>query len=596
MSSVNLHLVRKRISNILVINKKFASVFVIIVFVCFFFTPLIIRADSYSPGGDAMFNAWTISRNQNCILGDSCQKYSDANIYYPNKNTMLYSEAQLSPSIVTLPLRLITDNPILIYNFITIISVCFSAIAMYLLAKKISGNNEAVSILSGLFFAFAPFKIGAIWHLQNLSIFCLPLAILFIINYIEDKKRKNLLWIFMALLYSFFASWVQMVIILMGTLTFLIVFYICKKELRKQIRSVFIVVALSVICTIPLALQYVNFSKQNNAKFPLSDQVLYSSSVADYFIPHEGTVVGTIYYLIRKNAQVNSFNLDGSSYYGLSLFLAGFIVVFISLLSKRSFSKNKVDKTLVLSLVCIALLGLIFSLGPYLKLKAGYSYSFSGFSNIKIHMPYYLVDVMFPQLAFVRAVGRYGALLLFAICSLFALLPKALDLKGLDAFKRRTFIALISAFAVIELMPVGQLPMSKLKENYGLKTPTVYEYIKKEKSINDIVILRGDDDYVGAQLPVARAEDVLWSGYHNRNIFNGYSGYEPKNFMLQYINFINYNKNTKAYLAKEKLKYIIVDKKLSGPKSKKPKLLEDISKDNIKIFEDSRYVLFKIKY
>ena len=57
----------------------------------------------YSEGGDAMFNAWAIARNQHCILREACPSYVNANIYFPHKDTMLYSESQLSAGFLTYP-------------------------------------------------------------------------------------------------------------------------------------------------------------------------------------------------------------------------------------------------------------------------------------------------------------------------------------------------------------------------------------------------------------------------------------------------------------------------------------------------------------
>lgn len=77
---------------------------------------------SYIDGGDAMFNAWTLSRNHHCIMRENCTDYTDANIYFPNKDTMLYSESQLSAGLLTLPIYAISKNPIVTYNFWTIMS------------------------------------------------------------------------------------------------------------------------------------------------------------------------------------------------------------------------------------------------------------------------------------------------------------------------------------------------------------------------------------------------------------------------------------------------------------------------------------------
>ena len=63
------------------LKKNWVGLVVILSLTVIFFGPVLIRASSYSEGGDAMFNAWTLSRNHHCILQQGCPNYSDGNIY-----------------------------------------------------------------------------------------------------------------------------------------------------------------------------------------------------------------------------------------------------------------------------------------------------------------------------------------------------------------------------------------------------------------------------------------------------------------------------------------------------------------------------------
>src|SRR3954465_10887800 len=86
-------------------RRTWVGLLVITLATVIFFAPLIVQISSYSEGGDAMFNAWTLARDQHCILHEGCSHYSDGNIYFPNKDSMLYSETQLSAGLLTLPLH-----------------------------------------------------------------------------------------------------------------------------------------------------------------------------------------------------------------------------------------------------------------------------------------------------------------------------------------------------------------------------------------------------------------------------------------------------------------------------------------------------------
>jgi hypothetical protein len=120
----------------------------------------------------------------------------------------------------------------------------------------------------------------------------------------------------------------------------------------------------------------------------------------------------------------------------------------------------------------------------------------------------------------------------------------------------------------------------------------VYQFVKDHPDINNIIVLRGDEDYPHAPIPTARAEDVLWSGYHNRNIYNGYSGYTPPNYFIDYGDYKDFEPNDIPKMKAVGLRYVIVDKLLSN---NRPHLAENLRKNlSPKLYEDERYALYKL--
>jgi hypothetical protein len=565
---------------------------IILVLTCVFFWPLIIRAGSYSEGGDAMFNAWTLARDQHCVLRQACPNYDNGNIYFPHKDSMLYSETQLSAGLVTLPLYAINKNPIFSYNIWTIASCLFSGLAMYLLAIYLSKGNKLFSVLAGLIFEFAPLKMAGMGHLQNLSIFCLPLAVLLILKYL-DRRSRNYLWLLLlVLIYQFYASWYQMVFVLVALGVMLLSLYVFRLANWRKLLVVGAVIAVAALTTFPLAREYIRFSKANNASFSTIDQTAYSSSVADYLIPFNQTLEGKLYYShINKEAQVNAYNLDSYSYDSLILYVvAGFILLtaFIALVRRRS---KTVDKE-VFVFALIGFVGLIASFGPLLKIKGDYLYGSSTLGlNLAIPMPYLLVDKLLPQLHFIRAIGRISVLFLFALCCLLVYLPLYLNRASFTKTWKTALQAAVVILIIFELMPTHILATSPNIYAYGHTVPTAYQYIRKHSDINDIVILR-THDYKNAPFPVVRAEDVIWAGYDNRNIFNGYSGYEPPEYGPAYGDFVDFHADDIAKTKKLGLKYVLVDKQLSSPDSQLITGTKAYLRD--KVYEDNRYVLYKL--
>jgi hypothetical protein len=572
---------------------------VILLATLIFLWPIVTRIDTYSPGGDAMFNAWTLARDQHCILRENCPNYANGNIFYPNKSSMLYSETQLSAGLITLPLYFINENPIFSYNVWTIVSFFLAGWFMYLLAKYLSRGDEFFSILSGLAFAFAPIKIVEITHLQNLSIFYLPLIVLLIIKYLKQPRRKYLVGLFVTLTLMFYASWYQMVFAIVAVLILLFAVWFLKIAKWRPMVPVLVTLLLAIIVTLPLAREYAQFSKTSGASYGVSAQNTYSSSVEDYLIPYSGTYLGDMYYKVHPQARVNSFSPDGDSYSGFTLYAVAAILLVVSFLKRK---KNK-DWSYIykwtMVFVSIAVVGFIISLGPFLKVGSSYLHNVPGTTGIRyaIALPYLVVDKLAPQLDFIRAIDRASVLVLFGLCCALALVPIALTAAQSKKILRYCLSALLLILLAIEFFPTHGLAMSSNPYYYNMNIPPVYKYIHNNPAVNDIIVLAPDNNYPGqTYLPAPFLngvfEQVLWAGYDNKNTFNGYSGYFPPNYNSEINQFDNFQASDLPEMKALGLRYILVDKLLS---SSEPSLVNNISHAGlVRVYQDKRYVLFKI--
>jgi hypothetical protein len=557
--------------------------------------PLIVHIGSYSDGGDAMFNSWTLARDQHCILRESCPSYSNGNIFFPNKNTMLYSETQLSAGLLTLPLYFINNNPLFSYGVWTVASFFFMGWFMYLLVKKLSNNNEFVSIIAGLIFEFAPFRMPALEHLQNISIFYLPLIFLLILKYIDKYKPKYLFGIFLSMTLAFYASWYQMVFILTAVFILYLGLWLFRLIKPKYLLLLIVASFMAILSTYPLAKSYVTFSKANHATFNITDQATYESSLLDYITPYNKTVLGHIVYSISPKSHNNSYNPDSYSYNGLILYaVAGTVIVYIYKNRKRTKENAKRLKILII-LSAIGLSGFIISLGPVLKIRGSFLYnSVSSGINFAIPMPYIIVDKLLPQLSFMRSLGRANVLLLFSLCCILGLAPLYLEKYKYYKNNRKIINIIVIILIFVELIPLHLIPIRSASFDHNLTVPPVYGYIYNHKNIDNILILSADADYKGAQIPTALPEDDLWAGYDNRNIFNGYSGYSPPSYYPEYYNFLNFRADVVPQIKSKGIKYILVDKLLSSSNPQLTNIVSTVLGSGHIIYSDNRYDLYKL--
>lgn len=579
------------------VGKYWIGTVLILLATLIFFWPIATKISSYSEGGDAMFNAWTLARNHHCILKEGCESYIQGNIFFPHKDSMLFSETQLSTGLLTLPLHFINDNPIFAYNVAMVGSFFLMGWFMYLLAKRLSKNHEVISIVAALIFEFAPFRMPAIQHLQNISIFYLPLAFLLIFKFLDKKQWKYLLGLLLVLVLQFYASWYQMVfvgiavgILLVGLLAF-------KLERLKEVALIGLVVALAALSTYPLAKSYMEFSKSSNATFSLASQATYSSSVIDYFTPESGTILGKVVHKISPSTHTASYNTDSVSFFGVGLVSLCAFVITMAYKNRRRGAQAMRRFKMILIFSVIGITGFIMSFGPLLKIRKSFSYDLAmdGLTYV-IPMPYILVDKFVPQLSFIRALGRADVLLLFAMCCLLAFVPFYAEKIKLYVNHRKLISVLVIGLLIIELMPFHQLVLRNTSYNHNMSVPPVYKFIKNDRNINNIIILSSDWDYPGSEgLPTKLPEQVLWAGYHNKNIFNGYSGYLPPSYYPDFYDFVDFQQNDIPKLKKYDLRYVMVDKQLSTSNPQLAVQVSSILGSNNKVYEDKRFAIFRVQ-
>jgi hypothetical protein len=276
----------------------------------------------------------------------------------------------------------------------------------------------------------------------------------------------------------------------------------------------------------------------------------------------------------------------------VSLYLIGLACI-IALFKRNRPKLNKESKYLLITLLAVGIIGFIVSLGPVVKI--GYRYIYHVHSvEVVFAAPYILVDKFLPQLSFMRALGRASELLLFSLCCFLAIYSVRLG-SVRDKNKRLRLTILLVAVIALDVLPLRLInePLHKIDSfQTSFSVPHVYQYISDHKSIDNLVVIRTQKDYPNAVLPTALPEDILWSGYDNRNIFNGYSGYYPPEYQPTLQGFQDLAPGTTDKMKSLGLKYVLLDKQLS---KNRPQIRQDMSQlFSKKVYEDNRYALFKI--
>ena len=109
--------------------------------------------------------------------------------FYPARDALTFSEHLLGVSVVFSPLYWLSGEPVGSYNLTLLFGYVLSGGAMYALAWRLT-RHGAASFLAGLAFAFAPYRVAQIAHIQVGFAFWAPLALLGLHAYLESGRRR----------------------------------------------------------------------------------------------------------------------------------------------------------------------------------------------------------------------------------------------------------------------------------------------------------------------------------------------------------------------------------------------------------------------
>jgi hypothetical protein len=126
---------------------------------------------------DALLNSWILSWNLHQLPRDPLHLF-DANIFFPEKGVLAYSENLVTGALLAAPLAALTDSPVALYNAVLLLGFVTTAWAAFLLASDVT-NDRLAGGLAGILFAFSSFRFAHIPHLQLSLAFGMPLSIYF---------------------------------------------------------------------------------------------------------------------------------------------------------------------------------------------------------------------------------------------------------------------------------------------------------------------------------------------------------------------------------------------------------------------------------
>jgi hypothetical protein len=161
--------------------------------------------------GDPILNAWILWWTTKAV--PLTAHWWNAPIFFPAAGTLAFSEHLLGQAPIAAPFIALTGNALLGYNVTLLATYVFSGLGAHFLAYTLTRRHDA-AFVAGVAFAFAPYKLDQVPHIQVVSAYWAPVCLAALHCYDREPHPRWIVfaaiaWLMQALscgYYMFFLS------------------------------------------------------------------------------------------------------------------------------------------------------------------------------------------------------------------------------------------------------------------------------------------------------------------------------------------------------------------------------------------------------
>ena len=468
---------------------------------------------------DPLLSIWRLGWIAHALRTAPSQLF-DANIFYPAKDTLAFSDATLLQGLIGAPLFWLGAPPVLVYNLLLLIGFAGSGLAMYILARHLTGSMGA-SLVAAAVCTVLPYRIEHVMHLELQWLMFVPLTWWALHLLVE---RGSWRWGAFAGL----CFWLQVlaciyygVFLAMTLVVFVPVLLLAsgRRQAKGALPGLVVAGAVAVLLTLPFALPY-RAAAQSVGTRPLDDIALYSATPVNYLST-------------SALSWVWGWTADRWGGPELRLFpgVAAVLLALMALLRRPS------RIVLVYLALTVFAVDLSFGLnGPGYRWLIEHVSALQGF----------------------RALARFGAIAGVALAVLAAFGAHALFTMSHASGVLRVTIALLS---VLMIADYGVRPINVM-EGDPVEPPDVYKLLSRAPAGVILELPLPQLDRLPGNEPMYEA----WSLWHWKPLVNGYSGYYPREYIETVARMKAFPDDISlAQLRTHHVRYVVVHRELYDP-------------------------------
>lgn len=435
---------------------------------------------------DGRWSIWVVAWVAHALTTDPAGVYQ-ANIFYPQRNALAFSEANLVAGAIGAPVWAATQNPYTTHNAAALLSFVIAFAGAYYLARYLTGSRGGAAVAAVLY-AFCPFIFARTAHIQLLFTGGIPFCLL-AFHRLADRPTVSralglgvLLWL-QALACAYYGIFAGLMVGL-GTLV------IAHTRGRWRDRDYWIGIVLaafvSVALTVPFFLPYLSVQQDAGFARTLEDASMYSADLGAWL----ASAAWAHRWWLPWIEPFNEVLFPGLT--ALLLGGAGLVIAW----------RDRASRELVLFYGLAALLALWLSFGPAAGLYTAFFHTI-------------------PVFSFLRAPGRIGIVVVLCL-SVFAAVAVRRLIEG--RARPKVWAAAVALLAAAELM---QAPLTAFRQVEPF--PAAYQTlaIQPPGAVAEFPFFYERNDFP------RHAIYMLNSTTHWLPLVNGYSDHIPQEFRNQ---------------------------------------------------------------
>ena len=487
---------------------------------------------------DGLDGIWNVGWVSHAIVTTPASLF-DANIFYPHRRTLAYSEANIVGGVVGIPAWLLTGNAYAAHNSALLFAFATTFLGTWLLARRLSGRPDT-SIIAAILFAFCPYFYSHSAHLQLLMAGGVPLSMLALHRVVDAPSIQRGAWLGVALAaqalacayYGIFAG------LMVG---YGVLFFALRRNLWRVTSfwiAIAIAVVVSLVIVLPFLLPYLELQEGGFVR-SLDDARRYAATWQSYLASP-----AHLHRPILVLARQLGWRLGEVLFPGVLAMVLGFAGVVMIATRRHATESSHDDRETLMFYGSLALLAFWGSFGPAAGL-------------------YTALYRAVPLFTFLRAPSRFGLLVVFVL-SLFAsiALARLVSMAGSeDAALRRRGRAIAIALAGVAIAELNVIPFPWER---ALPVSTNYRVLA---SMPRAVL--AEFPFYGERIAFPlHAQYMALSTSHWMPMVNGYSDYIPQDFREAAFVLDSFpSTDTFKVLEKHRVRYVGIHWDMYGPRA-----------------------------